>query len=321
MAKKTPKTPADPAQDGLLASILDYVGSPVFAKDKDHRWIFVNKAFCDSLGCAPAALLGKSDYEFFPKEQADVFWERDNEVFRSRKEDVNEEQISWPGGEPRTILTRKRVFTDASGRDVLVGVTSDITELKKANTELTIFRRLLETSNDAIFIVDPDSGGFIDVNETACRSLGYRRETLLRMGVEDVQEAAAGRGGWKKFRERFAGLGTAVIEGRHLRADGTAFPVEVSVSRAEVEGRVYVLASARDITERKRMEAAMKEVDDLRGLIPICAKCKKIRDDKGFWEKVETYLEKRSSARFTHGLCKDCMKDLYGKESWFREAK
>jgi hypothetical protein len=71
--------------------------------------------------------------------------------------------------------------------------------------------------------------------------------------------------------------------------------------------------------ERRKMEETMKEVDTLRGLIPICAKCKSVHDDKGFWQKVEIYLEKHSSARFTHGLCKDCLKELYGKESWFKK--
>jgi hypothetical protein len=68
-----------------------------------------------------------------------------------------------------------------------------------------------------------------------------------------------------------------------------------------------------------QLEERAKEVRTLQGLIPICAQCKKIRDDKGFWQKVEVYLEERSDARFTHGLCEDCIQKLYGKEKWFRE--
>ncbi len=73
------------------------------------------------------------------------------------------------------------------------------------------------------------------------------------------------------------------------------------------------------IVKNAQLEDTLKEVRTLQGLIPICANCKKIRDDKGFWQKVEVYLEERSNARFTHGLCEDCIQKLYGKEKWFKE--
>ncbi|OGR78545.1 MAG: hypothetical protein A2X32_04640 [Elusimicrobia bacterium GWC2_64_44] len=73
------------------------------------------------------------------------------------------------------------------------------------------------------------------------------------------------------------------------------------------------------ILKNTQLEEALKEVRALQGLIPICAQCKKIRDDKGFWQKVEVYLESHSKARFTHGLCEDCMQKLYGHEKWFKE--
>lgn len=73
------------------------------------------------------------------------------------------------------------------------------------------------------------------------------------------------------------------------------------------------------IKKNNDLEQALKEVRTLQGLVPICAQCKKIRDDKGYWEKVEVYLEKHSQARFTHGLCEECMHKLYGNEKWFKE--
>lgn len=73
------------------------------------------------------------------------------------------------------------------------------------------------------------------------------------------------------------------------------------------------------IAKNSQLEEALKEVRTLQGLIPICAQCKKIRDDKGFWQKVEVYLEDHSNARFTHGLCEECMHKLYGHEKWFKE--
>ena len=71
-------------------------------------------------------------------------------------------------------------------------------------------------------------------------------------------------------------------------------------------------ARERELAEKNRdLEQALREVKVLRGFIPICASCKKIRDDKGYWQQIETYIQQRSEALFSHGICKDCMKKLY----------
>ena len=63
--------------------------------------------------------------------------------------------------------------------------------------------------------------------------------------------------------------------------------------------------------ERRRLQQALDEVRTLRGIVPICANCKNIRDDKGFWNQVEKYVSERSEAEFSHGICPDCTKILY----------
>jgi hypothetical protein len=60
-----------------------------------------------------------------------------------------------------------------------------------------------------------------------------------------------------------------------------------------------------------KLQAAMDEVKTLSGLLPICASCKKIRDDKGYWTQIETYIREHSDAEFSHGICPDCAKKLY----------
>jgi two-component system CheB/CheR fusion protein len=79
-----------------------------------------------------------------------------------------------------------------------------------------------------------------------------------------------------------------------------------------IEGAVI---SFIDITERKRTEDALQkafdEIRTLRGIIPICAKCKQIRDDQGFWNHVEVYIQNHTDAEFSHGVCPECTKELY----------
>lgn len=67
------------------------------------------------------------------------------------------------------------------------------------------------------------------------------------------------------------------------------------------------------------LKKAREEIQTLRGIIPICARCKKIRNDTGFWEQVEFYIQKHSEARFSHGLCPHCMDELYGDQDWYKE--
>jgi PAS domain-containing protein len=84
------------------------------------------------------------------------------------------------------------------------------------------------------------------------------------------------------------------------------------------DGRIVRLEVAADITNLKqaqaenlalidKLEKALEEVDTLRGIIPICSYCKKVRDDQGFWDQVERYFGKRSGAEFSHGICPECM--------------
>ncbi len=61
----------------------------------------------------------------------------------------------------------------------------------------------------------------------------------------------------------------------------------------------------------KELQIALNDIRTLSGLIPICASCKKIRDDKGFWNQVEIYIQDRSDAQFSHGICPECVEDIY----------
>ena len=89
-------------------------------------------------------------------------------------------------------------------------------------------------------------------------------------------------------------------------------------------------AIAYDITERKKIEDertkmieqlndTLSKVKTLSGLLPICASCKKIRDDKGYWQKLETFVHEHSNAEFSHSMCPECMEKLYPDFSKHKE--
>lgn len=93
---------------------------------------------------------------------------------------------------------------------------------------------------------------------------------------------------------------------------------EIEIIR--IFGEIFINLTMR-IEREKQLKNKIEEVRTLNGLLPICSSCKKIRDDKGYWQQLESYIESRSEALFSHGLCPDCMKDLYGDRDWYREKK
>lgn len=79
-----------------------------------------------------------------------------------------------------------------------------------------------------------------------------------------------------------------------------------------VRHRRDLISLNRDVTRKnEELQAAISEIKQLKGIIPICANCKKIRDDKGYWHQVEVYIGEHSAAEFSHGLCPDCVKKLH----------
>ena len=71
----------------------------------------------------------------------------------------------------------------------------------------------------------------------------------------------------------------------------------------------------------RSLQKALSEVETLQGFIPICSYCKKIRDDQGYWNRLEAYFEAHSSASFSHGMCPECSDEMYGEEDWYIEMK
>ncbi len=88
----------------------------------------------------------------------------------------------------------------------------------------------------------------------------------------------------------------------------------------ETGGSDYITKpfKAPELLARVKKEVELKI---LRGLIPICANCKDIRDDKGVWNQIEAYIQEHSDAKFSHGLCPDCSDEIYGNEKWYKKMK
>ena len=149
------------------------------------------------------------------------------------------------------LLTVTRMLSPIGGAVVAV---FDITSQKQAQRSLELFRKLIDQSSDAIFVVDPESARILDVNERACTSLGYARNELLRRTMFDIEAAYDGFT-WPEQVERARAGDLEILETGQRRSSGETFPVEITLKHVALENRAYIVAAARDITEKKQLEA------------------------------------------------------------------
>ncbi len=108
-----------------LDKIINSIGDPIFVIDRHHRHILVNDAMCALANRTREEFIGKTPYDFFPREQVEGFLQKDEVVFETGEENVNEETITDSQGVTRTVVTKKTLYTDASGNKSIVGIIRD----------------------------------------------------------------------------------------------------------------------------------------------------------------------------------------------------
>jgi PAS domain S-box-containing protein len=154
-------------------------------------------------------------------------------------------------------------------------------------------------------------GVFVRINRTELEWLRRTADEVVgKVRFSDLLAPAA-KAGFERAFERFKAEGTARdVEYDLLRADGSVLPILLNASAVYDTAGAFVTSRgvSIDLTERRRMEAQVKT---LRGLLPICANCKKIRDDRGYWNQIESYVREHSEAEFSHGICPECAAKLY----------
>jgi PAS domain S-box-containing protein len=214
---------------------------------------------------------------------------------------------------------------DSTGK-VVAGIEAvrDITQRKKMEEKLREseerFRRIFEDGPLGMLIADPDFK-ILKVNRAVCEMLGYAEADLTGRSIGEITHA--------EDMEKSAGLSKQLLHGevplfrlekRYIKKNGEALWVNLTVTAIRgQEGKVlYALGMVENISRRKLAEQererlvrdlqqALDKAKMLHGLLPMCAWCKKIRNDKGYWQKVETYVQEHSDASFTHGICPECL--------------
>jgi PAS domain S-box-containing protein len=193
-------------------------------------------------------------------------WERikaaADEAVRSGAPYELDVQMFSADGSLKWITARGAVRRNEDGQIAgLHGTVQDITGRKEHERSLDLFRTLLDQSNDALEIIDAQSFRFLDVNEKSCRDLGYSREELLSMSIRDV-DPNTNDAGIRDLERLCDETGFAIFESIHRRKNGSIFPVEINIKRVHIEGRAYYVSVARDITERRHTQQALRDSEE-----------------------------------------------------------
>jgi len=113
------------------------------------------------------------------------------------------------------------------------------------------------------------------------------------------------------------------VKGLKLGAvDYITKPIRVEAMVARIYTHLSLRNQQKTLEDRNaQLQEALDSIKTLKGWLEICANCKKIRDDQGYWHQFETYIEAHSDVSFTHGICLKCIETLYGEQEWYKKAK
>jgi PAS domain S-box-containing protein len=237
---------------------IDHTADAAFWMTEDARFFYVNEAACQALGYSRDELLQMTVYDIDPA-FTESMWRANWRRLKAQKSIVFETVHRTRDGRVYPVEIRAN-YLEFGGRAYDCAFARDITERKRAEEALQFTQFAIDHTADAAFWMTED-GRFFYVNEAACRALGYSRDELLQMTVYDIDPAFT-KSMWRDSWCRLKLDKSRVFETVHRARDGRIYPVEIRVNYLEFGGREYHCAFARDITERKRAEEALRESEE-----------------------------------------------------------
>lgn len=318
---------------GKFKTISDNAGYGAAIASFEGEFLYLNEAY--------ARMHGYTIDELISKHYSILYTEKslqDLERFRVKllqKGAFFAEEL-WRKRKDNTIfpsLTTAGIVKDDKGNPWYTAATAiDITKRKQAEEALREseerYRVLLELSGEVgeavVMLQDTEDKKAVHTfaTEEWSHITGYSMEELLGMSWFELLHPDYHEEALERYQRR---LGGEVIPGLFevsiVRKDGTEVPIQNMTGQTTYRGKFTLVIYARDITGPKKAEQerekliqelreTLQKVKTLSGLLPICAWCKKLRDDEGYWKSVEEYLGEYTRAEFTHGICPECAAEL-----------
>ena len=236
-------------------TLADQAADAFLVHDKSGRLVEANRRACEILGYSHEELLTMNVLDIeqdFDLKELETMWSQlplgavKTLIGQHKRKD----------GKQFPVEIRLGAF-ESNGQPLYHALCRDITDRKRAADALEMFRTLVDRVNDSIEVIDPETGRFLDINEKACTDLGYSREELLSLTVVDVEPTQDSER-FKARKEKLWDTGALMQESTYRRKNGTTYPVEINMKWVWLD-RDYIVAVVRDITERRKTEAALHE--------------------------------------------------------------
>ena len=252
--------------EALLRAVIDYSPAKIHIKDVDGHYVLINKEAERLYGVTNEESRGKTPYDLFPKEVADAFMEHDRAAIVSGKAVEKEEELTSDDG-VHTYLTVKFPIYDLGGFSAVGAISTDITELKKAEAELRKLSRAVEQSPASVVITDTDSTieyanpKFTEITGYSAEEAIGRTPLMLKSGETP---AAVYKSLWAAIKSGKGWQGTL----RNRRKDGTVCLAGLSIAPITApDGAVtHFVWAQQDITQRVEDERRLKQAEKMDSL-------------------------------------------------------
>lgn len=254
-----------------LDSVLDSLPDIVFFKSTEGVYLMCNKKYLELRGKTKEEVIGKSDFELYPKEEAEFYVEMDKNITNSGMPFEFGEWVQYPDGRRIYVHSIKTAQYDNKGELVgILGIGRDITEQKLMEQKLvereSYLSTILETTKEGFSILEMN-GNIVEVNESFCEMTGYEKDELIGMNIRNIDDKFGSEGVSENIRQIMQ-EGSTMLDTIHRRKDGSTNNVEVSVTLLDKDKRLMVCFT-RDITERKlemKEKESLSYLDHLTGL-------------------------------------------------------
>jgi PAS domain S-box-containing protein len=316
-----------PDDESLYRALAESSHDAIFLIDRNNRVLYVNTFGAAFLGAPAAEIKGKHLKELFPPPAYELQSRALQHVFEAGEPFFTEENMSFADRD-LWIDTRLVPIKDKHGSvDFVMGVTRDITEQKRTEEALreseARFHSLFNTMAEGVAVHEIIHDVTGAASDYVILEANHAYEVLTGITIEDAKGKRASEL-YGMGKPPFFDIYSKVAETGQPHDFVTYFEPLNKYFRISVftPGRGRFATVFDDITESrkneeerekliKELKEALGKVRILSGMLPICASCKRVRDDKGYWKQIETYIRDHSDAEFSHSICPECIKKLY----------
>jgi PAS domain S-box-containing protein len=288
-------------------TLFEAIPQRVFFKDTQSVFVLVNQALADDLGKQLSDFVGRTDYDFYPKELAEKYRNDDQHVIASKVSEEWDEAYIAQGQERIAHTLKAPVFDDHGNVVGILGMLWDVTEQRLAEELLREseerYRTLYESNTDGILIIDSDINRLKFANPTICTMLGYSENELQGMSVDDIHPAEKVAEIMKEFRIHSDGQKSYAKDIPCLRKNKTVFFADINTARVAFNKKSYLLAIFRDVTERRKTEDSLRTSEQRTTVLnQISNVFLTVPDDDVYAEVLAVVMEVLQSPFGLHGF-------------------